>query len=198
MLLGLGIQPVAPVASLMPAMEPFNPAIDRYDRRSVARLSHLLWPDNRVTQSVVDNLAAPIRVAHAAGDACWEVTMYPDGLRLNVGQVETLTLREEVARYLFQFPCTSTRISGSRSTPHKARSTPRFRSRRASVKSPRPDLVALPVAIRTAHEAYIRAAASFKRGSPFKRSHSPAVIEYVESALATTLPQPRYAPTRIA
>jgi hypothetical protein len=73
-------------------LEAFNPGIDRYDHRSAARLFQLLWPAIPVAKAVAENLAASIRAAHAAGEACWEVTMYPDGLRLNVGQVEALAL----------------------------------------------------------------------------------------------------------
>ena len=178
----------------MPVLEPFNPAIDRYDRRSAARLFQSLWPDDNVARAVAENLAASIRVAHDAGDACWEVTMYPYGLRLNVGQVETLTLWEDGSRFLFQSPLhlgpdQRFDVNTSQSPVYPAVPVPSGVCQVAST-----DLVILPAAVRTAHEAYIQAAASFKRGSPFKRSHSPAVIEYVELALATTLPRPSYAP----
>lgn len=85
-------------------MEQFNPAIDRYDRRSAARLFDLLWPNPVVARAIAANLAASIRVAHAAADASWEVTMFPDGIRLNVGQVETLTLWEHVIPYYSRPP----------------------------------------------------------------------------------------------
>lgn len=48
------------------ALEQFNPAIDRYDPRSAARLFDLLWPDAAVSRAIAANLAASIRVAHAA------------------------------------------------------------------------------------------------------------------------------------
>src|SRR5262249_18491079 len=34
--------------------------------------------------------------------------------------------------------------------------------------------------------------ASFKRRSPFKKSHSPAVVEYLEAVLGEALPRPSY------
>lgn len=178
----------------MPALELFNPVIDRYDRRSAARLFQSLWPEDGVARAVAENLAASIRVAHAAGDACWEVTMYPHGLRLNVGQVEALTLWEDGSRFLFRSPLHlgpdwPFEVDTSQSPVYPAVPVP------SGVCQVAPsDLVALPASVRMAHEAYIQAAASFKGGSPFKRSHSPAVLEYIESVLATTLPRPGYAP----
>jgi len=86
------------------ALEYFNPAIDRYDRRSATRLFRSLWPDAVVARMMAENLAASVRAANAAGDASWEVTMHPHGVRLNVGQVETLTLWEDGARFFFRSP----------------------------------------------------------------------------------------------
>jgi hypothetical protein len=178
----------------VPALKQFNPAIDRYDRRSAARLFQSLWPDATVARAVAENFAASIRVAHAAGDACWEVTMYPHGLRLNVGQVEALTSWDEGSRFLFQSPLhlgsdPRFEVNTDPSPVYPAVPIPSGVCQVAAS-----DLVDLPAAVRTAHEAFIQVAASFKRGSPFRRSHSPAVIEYVESVLTTTLPRPSYAP----
>jgi 5-methylcytosine-specific restriction protein A len=86
------------------SLEPFNPAIDRYDQRSAARLFQSLWPDENVARAVAGCMTASVRVAHAAGDACWEVTMYSYGVRLNVGQVEALTMLEGDARFLVRAP----------------------------------------------------------------------------------------------
>jgi 5-methylcytosine-specific restriction enzyme A len=54
------------------------------------------------------------------------------------------------------------------------------------------DLPSLPAAVREAHNAFIREAASRKRRSPFKKSFSPAVLEYLEAALGESLPRPSY------
>lgn len=179
----------------MSVLEPFNPSIDRYDFRSAARLFQLLWPVDSIARAIADNLAASIRVAHAASDACWEVTLNPNGIRLNVGQVETLTLWEDGARFIFQSPLRLDQdqrfeIDDTQSPVYTAVPVP------SGICHVAPsDLLAMPAAIRTAHEGYIQSAASFKRVSPFKRSHSPAVIEQLEVILATTLPRPSYSAT---
>lgn len=174
------------------ALEPFNPAIDRYDRRSAARLFGSLWPDASVSRAVAENLSASIRIAHDAADGCWEVTMFPDGLRLNVGQVETLTCFEGGVRFLFQSPLhlgSELRFEVNRSDGPVYPSVP--------VPSgvclvPSAELASLPIEVREAHETYIRSAASFKRVSPFKGSFSPAALEYIELALGSPLPRPSY------
>jgi hypothetical protein len=178
----------------MPALEPFHPDIDRYDQRSAGRLFESLWQDETVSRAVAERLAASVRVAHAAGDACWEVTMYPHGIRLNVGQVETMTVMEEDARFLVRAPLNLAadprfKIDASRSPVYPAVPVPS-----AVCECTPSDVAALPTAVRLAHEEFVRAAASFKQGSPFKRSHSPAVLDYVEGALSITLPRPSYAP----
>lgn len=177
----------------MPPLEHFNPAIDRYDRRSAARLFHALWPEPTVARSVAENLAASIRVAHSASDACWEVTMFPYGLRLNVGQVETLTLAEDEVLFLFQSPLTLAPTSG---IEIRLREEPVFAS--VPVPSgvcyvPVSQLADLSGEVRRSHNAYVQSAASFKRSSPFKKSYSPAVLEYVETVLSIQLPRPSYA-----
>jgi hypothetical protein len=52
--------------------------------------------------------------------------------------------------------------------------------------------------MREAHAAYIKAAASFKRVSPFRKSFSPAVIEYLEVVRGNPLPRPRYLTQQVA
>jgi hypothetical protein len=80
------------------------PMIDPYDKQSAARLFRWLWPAADVSLACAHALSASIRVAHEAADACWEVTMFPDLVRLNVGQVEVLRLTADEATFLFRAP----------------------------------------------------------------------------------------------
>lgn len=177
----------------MPALQAFHPNIDRYDCRSAARLFQSLWPDATVAKAIAENLAASIRIAHGAADASWGVTMQAGSLRLNVGQVETLTLSADSARFLFRSPL---QRKPNKNFDILLSERPVYTS--VPVPSgicfvPVAELPSLPATIRNSHEVYIQAAASFKRVSPFRRSFSPAVLEYVESVLRTTLPRPSYA-----
>src|SRR5262249_21444733 len=125
-----------------------------------------------------------------------------DAVRLNVGQVEALTLTAAEARFLFHAP-----LSPKDTSPGEVEvgSAPYYRA------VPVPSgvytiaaaaLPSLPSAVREAHNAYVRAAASFKRGSPFRKTFSPAVLEYLDLILSVPLPRPSYltpdAATRVA
>ncbi|MFI5380714.1 MAG: hypothetical protein ACHRHE_15555 [Tepidisphaerales bacterium] len=170
----------------------FNATIDRYDRRSVARMFDRLWPDRVISRACADNLAASIRASHEAGNGSWGLTMFPDSLRLNVGQVEVLTLDSSGARFLFRAPLElgadcDFRVEGGREPIYRAVPVP---SGVCFIRAA--ELPSLPSVVRTAHEAYIGAAASFKRMSPFKKSFSPGVLEYVELVTGQPLPRPSY------
>ncbi|WP_020469957.1 HNH endonuclease [Zavarzinella formosa] len=170
----------------------FNPAIDRHDERSAATIFQSLWPEPDVSQAIARNLAASIQAAHNAGESCWEVTMNPDSLRLNVGQVETLTLSSEGVRFLLSLPLEAVldkEIEFSFSNQPVYRAVP-VHSGVCFVRSDK--IASLSPTIRHAHDAYIQAAASFKRVSPFRKSFSPAALEYIERVLGISLPRPGY------
>src|SRR5438552_7624851 len=99
--------------------------------------------------------------------------MFGDGIRLNVGQVETLMLRENEIRFYFRAPL---ELSPGREFEISLADSPVFPA--VPVPSgicdvPVADMPSLPKPVRETHEAYIQAAASFKRVSPFKKSFSP-------------------------
>jgi hypothetical protein len=145
-----------------------------------------------VARAIAANLAASVRVAHAAADASWEVTMFRDYVRLNVGQVETLTMREDIIRFFFREPLELSHGHGFEITLTGSPIFPAVPVPSGICDVPPADVPSLPTAVREAHEAYIQSAASFKRVSPFKKSFSPAVLEYVESVLGVQLPRPGY------
>jgi 5-methylcytosine-specific restriction protein A len=170
----------------------FNPSIDRYDRRSAAHLFRWLWPEADVSLACARVLAASILVAHEAADASWEVSMFAHAIRLNVGQVEALTLTADGARFLFCDPLSSRDALPGEIEIDSDPYYPAVPVSSGVCTIASEDLPSLPAAVREAHNAYIRAAASFKRGSPFRKSFSPAVLEYLEEALGESLPRPSY------
>lgn len=173
-------------------LEPFNPVIDRFDRRSVARMFQLFWPEASVARAVAQNIAASIHTAHTIADGCWELTLYPRGLRLNVGQVETMTMWHEGARFLFRAPLDVSPDERLEIVVDERPVYPAVPIPSGVCFIPSPQLAAMPAAIRVAHEAYIERAASLKRISPFKKSFSPAALEHIEWILGTSLPRPSY------
>jgi 5-methylcytosine-specific restriction enzyme A len=170
----------------------FHPHIDRYDRRSAEKLFRRIWPDEDIARASSAVLAQSIRRAHRAGAECWSITMFSDRVRLNVGQVETLTFGSHECHLVFR----------GRVEPQTGK---RFRIIQtnkpvyASVRGPSgicmlapENLPKLPNSVLSAHQAYIEAAAAVKRRSPFKDSFSPSILEYLEDTLDELLPRPTY------
>lgn len=175
------------------ALEDFDRDRDRRDPERARRLFALLWPDPAVQAACADRLAQSIRHAHGRADASWEVTMFAGGIRLNVGQVEVLSISAREVKVVFRRPF-DTRVD-KRLSLDRGVSNPVYRA--VPVTSgicrfaPR-DLGTVPRTLWTAHEAFIDAAADAKKVSPFKRSFSDGVLRYVESLLGGALPRPTY------
>ncbi|MDP9172915.1 MAG: serine/threonine protein kinase [Planctomycetota bacterium] len=53
-------------------------------------------------------------------------------------------------------------------------------------------MIKVPGALRSAHDAYIQAAVSYKHRSPFKNSFSPSILLYIEELMDAALPRPSY------
>jgi 5-methylcytosine-specific restriction protein A len=162
----------------------FNAAIDRFDKRSAARLFKWFWPDAITLRGGIVNLAASIRAAHQAGEASWGLTMQADHVRLNVGPCEALTFLHGESQFLVANPeelghdCEF----DSQEEPFYYRSVP-ILSKKCLIG---------PVEIRNAHNAYIEAAVDRRRVCSFQQSFSPAVLEFIEDILGEVLPRPGY------
>lgn len=176
----------------------FNPAIDRYDRRSAARLFRWLWPDPDTARACAANFATSIRAAHQAGEGSWTVTMHAHALRLNVGQVETLTLLAEDSRFLFRKPVDLGSDQRFEVIIEDDPVYPAVPVASGVCLVPSGEMVAFPTGLRASHNAYIQAAAPYKRVSPFRNSFSPAVLEHIEDLLGEPLPRPSYLNEEVA
>jgi hypothetical protein len=170
----------------------FHPRIDRYDRHSADRLFRRIWPSDGAARASSAVLADSIRMAHREGEECWSITMFADFVRLNVGQVETLTLRANECRLLFRNPLEyqadkQLEIIQTGKPVYAAVPVPSG----VCVLAPE-NMPNLPNPVRFAHHAYILAAASFKRRAPSKKAFSPAILEYLEAVLGEQLPRPAY------
>jgi len=173
----------------MSALPGFNPAIDRYDWRSAARLFKWLWPAPKIARACASVLATSIRAAHKAGDGSWVVTMFGDYLRLDAGPALVLELCSPQANFYVK-----ARLELPRSHSYRIREV-RFRAVRGPVwvcKVPATSLPSLLPAVRQAHNAFIRAAASRRAVSRRKGAFSLAVVEYVERETGESLPRPSY------
>lgn len=174
-------------------LENFDRVRDRRDPKRAKQLFELLWPDQVVRDACAARLAQSIRRAHRRADASWEVTMFADRIRLNVGQVEVLTLTSNSISVLFQEAIETpldTQLTVERSDNDRfydAVTVPSARCRLAPL-----EVGTAPRSLWFAHEAFIDAAADAKRISPFKNFLSVGVLEHLDAALGAALPRPTY------
>lgn len=115
-----------------------------------------LWPDPTIREACGRRLAQSIRTAHEASEASWSVTLFPTSIRLNVGQVEVLTLREREVRVLIRTPVEAQAVAdfaveGHANEPwYRAVSVPSALCRVAPSQ-----LGSVPTTVVTAHEHFI-------------------------------------------
>jgi hypothetical protein len=168
------------------------PSRYRSDPSSAERFFRECWPDKSISRACARNLADSVRAAHTAGPASWSITLFTKFLRLNVGQVETFTLETEGCRFFFRSPLGRTAgldVIGGTKPCFKAVPLPS-----GICFIPAERMTSVPARVRKAHDEFIRAAAVFKSRSPFRKSLSLGVVEYLEQTLGEQLPRPAYLP----
>jgi hypothetical protein len=150
-----------------------------------------LWPDSSVRHDILAFLAASIRVANESGPSAWEVSLFENLIRLNVGQVAVLDCTGERIGIYFLQPCSlSTYPAFSLD-----REWPMYKAipKATGYCECAPQAVgACPSPLREAHMALIREAAARKRGSRWKESHSVKLVAYLSAVLGIDIPQPSY------
>ena len=149
-----------------------------------------LLPDMDVRRAVAELIAASIRFAHAQAPASWELTAWPDFIRLNVGQIAVLEVSSiEVILYTATgLPSENPRYK--RIEPHGYR----------AVNVPTEcwaisldEISRLETGLWGRHRELPLSATRAKRMSPFRRAHSPGVVVAIAQLIGSMLPQPAYA-----
>jgi hypothetical protein len=123
--------------------------------------------------------------------------MFGHRVRLNVGQVEVLTLYSDEIRALFRAPL-NTNVDRRFSVDFDAARPvyPAVPVSSGVFRCAPADLTDVPRTFWSAHEAFIEAAAEAKRVSPFKKSFSDGVLTHLEGLLGSALPRPSYLAAR--
>jgi hypothetical protein len=137
-------------------------------------------------------LADSIEVANRASDTSWVLTYRHNAVRLNVGQIATVTLTQEALFLYCQAPVPT---SVGRVLSHKRSSIFSRRAVDATIRCLRVSLQDVPrlesEVIRRHHAAIVAAVAS-KRRSPWKTSFSEIAIRAIEAAVGRPLSRPGY------
>src|SRR5262249_48390741 len=144
----------------------------RIDENAATAVLSSLIPES-VRQIVADIFARSCRHAHIQAPACWDLTLSPTFLRLNVGQVALLSLKRGELFLCVASPVPRVahgiRVRGTQRPVYAA--VP-IESRSLWLAVEDASLLTKPIV--SAHQRYIEEAASRKRGSPWQAAHSPA------------------------
>jgi CRISPR/Cas system-associated protein endoribonuclease Cas2 len=159
----------------------------RSDISLATRFLNVLLPNNKDQVILSQLFYESIWTAHQQAPASWEVTLAKNGIFLNVGQVRVIGIQKGEVVYYFLGRIeknTSIQIQLHKriydAVPHEGGvSWLKFTDR-------------IPEELKKAHKRIIISAATYKTLSPFRRSHSPAILKVFEKLLSKSLPTPNY------
>ncbi len=145
------------------------------------------YPDPAVRKRVLEQLAASIRHAHAVKERSWALNVFPRSIRLNVGRLQVMVLREGVMRVVVDgerrgdgsFDAFVQDASPYKTLPHAVQ-----------LEIPADQLQAVEYAVRPAHERLIRQAATTASRSPSAREVFEELFVLLERELGVELPRP--------
>jgi 5-methylcytosine-specific restriction enzyme A len=144
-------------------------------------------PDPAERLVALQQLISSADYAHSVAPAAWGVTLYRDLFRLNVGQVEVLV----VGREFIRLNCVGTvgmpPFVGALFEEPDYRSVP---DPKCAFVGPLAQFLAVRAELQLAHLAFIEVVGRKRSGepvagSPFRKSHSPGLIAYARTFLAT-------------
>lgn len=156
---------------------------------ATAILERLIPPSAR--RRVAEVFAASCRHAHMQSPSCWELTLEPTFIRLNVGQVALLDAKDD---RLFLCAAPSLPPLGAPAAIDRSRG-PVYAAvpiRSVSLSIPLRSVSLIDRKVVSAHHRYITEAASRKRVSPFRSAHSPAAVTVLAGWAGIETPQPAY------
>jgi hypothetical protein len=157
---------------------------DREDPAAAAAVMERTCPDAQARRFLMQQLLRSAALAEQAGPRSWAVTLFADGFRLNVGQVEAFTWFNRVAG-LFMLGAVPAGVhTVGDIIPCSLRSMPQPQW---AFYGSAGELQRLQRRLAPGHASFVATAAVTSRGkprrSPYARYHSPGLYRY---ALACT------------
>jgi len=170
----------------------FIPQIDRFDlNRAAVHISEII-PNAIQRIACMKELSKSILEADSLSHDNWELSLFNNKIRLNVGQVEVITIYKEGIRFIFADPIVTNAEENYEIT---RRNGPYYRS----VPIPSgaclvsfSQIGQISNELRSAHARYISEASSRKKGTAWKEAFSPSVILYIQMELKEQIPFPGY------
>ena len=151
-------------------------------------LSILPECEESLRQVVLAQLLHSAKVASEVAPSSWSATLFVNGFRLNVGQVEVLVLIDRMVLINLAISAEDKSVQSLDLLPSNYKSMPLPQSRYVA------DIIDFANDFRRLqpyHDAFVQRAAVTKNGKPrqgsnFARSHSPELMEYAALYLGTT------------
>lgn len=158
--------------------------VDRTSETDAAKVleSLLATPEQRLRWARL--ALETIAYARQVADTAWAITLFPEKVRLNVGQVAVLELWPERSSLYCLGPVPLLPSVGVRRA--------RWRQYKA-IKSPterwwvrHSELDQIPEILKQHHRALVTAAATAKKSTPFRHSHSPGLMNCLRELAGTS------------
>ena len=171
---------------------------DRTNPVSAAEVFKVLVPKENDRQVCLEFFANSIDIAHAIHPERWGVTLKTNLVRLNVGNIEVISLVTENLHCMVDLDAITKELrenelfyfSMSEHDPEVGfyKSVPKSVACNMLIKDAK---TAIPL-IEESHHVLVENAAKTRRHAMTKRAHSPGVIEYLSVCLGRKVPQPEY------
>lgn len=177
---------------------------DEEDAVDPATLFGRFYDDSSIRQQMLALLADTIEASHRLAEGSWEITARRRRVRLNVGSIVALEFAPRTIRIGLVpadvNPELRDRLEQEERWSAEFSTDPPVRLCRFEPA----ELFVHWEALLASQREYIRVAVETGRNSPYRRFHSPSVVDYLEQALGRALPRPAYSvtddrrPTRVA
>jgi hypothetical protein len=169
------LRPAVSTGSAQPAPAP----LDRESRAAAETVMERACPDATARRFLMEQLLRSIAIAERSGPNSWAVTLFDEGFRLNVGQVEAFAYKRRLA-YFFMLGAVSGRAyTVGEIIPSSFRSMPQPQS--VFIGSAK-ELQRVHSALAQAHRSFLQTAAVTTKGRPrrssYSRYHSPGLYKY--------------------
>jgi len=171
--------------------------LDRNSAHSAAEVLQRLLPDVTHRDAALRFLAKAIHRAHDLVPEGWSVTLDERFVRLNVGRIETMTLRLGLVHLVL---VAGEGTHGIEAIPGVVLN-PKGRTTYPSVPGsqacdiPAQQFPAFAARVGASHERLMEKAAASARSAIWAGAHSPGVLKYLEQTLGISLPVPGFLST---
>jgi len=171
--------------------------VDRNSEKSARQIIESLLPDAESRRACLNLMADYIIRAHQHSPATWEVTLFPDRVRLNVGSIQTCVIRSG-AIYLVVDAHSLTDQDRAILAQQGTISLETYVTvpDAYDVQVPVQNLSTILSIVRKSCAPLIERAFKGGKRTPYYKSHSPGVIKYMRSFLGRQdIPDPDYGTT---